>query len=72
MMPIKNRIGELARQKGLNVQTLADKTGVAYNTAHGLYTGRSTRIGFDVLEKFCRALESTPGDLFVLVDKDED
>ena len=67
-MMIVNKIGDLARQRDLNVQELARKAGVAYGTAHGLYTGSSKRIDLDVLDKMCVALEAQPGDLFVRVE----
>ncbi len=67
-MMIVNKIGDLARQRDLNVQELARKAGVAYGTAHGLYTGVSKRIDLDVLDKMCVALDAQPGDLFVRVE----
>ncbi len=67
-MMIVNKIGDLARQRDLNVQQLANKAKVSYGTAHGLYTGVSRRIDLDVLDKMCAALEAQPGDLFVRVE----
>jgi len=59
------RIGELARQQGLTIKALAERAGVAYNTAHALYTGRALRIDLDTLDRMCAALEAGPGDVFV-------
>ena len=67
-MMIVNRVGEVARQRDLNVQQLANKAKVSYGTAHGLYTGVSKRIDLDVLDKMCAALDVQPGDLFVRVE----
>ncbi len=67
-MTIVNRIGEAARQQNLNIKAFSDKTGLAYNTAHDLYTGRVSRIGLEVLDKVCRVLKLQPGDLLVWVD----
>ena len=64
-MPIKMRIGELARHQGLTIKALAARAGVAYNTAHALYTCRATRIDLDTLDRICAALQVEPGDLFV-------
>ena len=64
-MPVTTRIGELARRQGLTIKALAERAGVAYNTAHGLYTGRATRIDLDTLDRFCTALAAEPGDLFI-------
>ena len=67
-MTIVNRIGDAARQQNMNIKAFSDKTGLAYNTAHDLYTGRVSRIGLDVLDKVCRVLKLQPGDLLVCVD----
>ncbi|HEY0602941.1 MAG TPA: helix-turn-helix transcriptional regulator [Herpetosiphonaceae bacterium] len=64
-MPIKLQIGELAREQGLTIKALAERAGVAYNTAHTLYTGRATRIDLDTLDRMCDALQVKPGDIFV-------
>jgi putative transcriptional regulator len=67
-MTIVNRIGEAAKKQNMNIKTFSDKTGLAYNTAHDLYTGRVSRIGLEVLDKVCRVLKMQPGDLLVWVD----
>lgn len=64
-MPVRVRIGELARQQGLTIKALAARAGVAYNTAHALYTGRATRIDLDTLDRMCAALQVEPRDVFV-------
>lgn len=67
-MTIVNRIGEAAKKQNLNIKAFSDRTGLAYNTAHDLYTGRVSRIGLDVLDKVCRVLKMQPGELLVWVD----
>ncbi|HEX2913078.1 MAG TPA: helix-turn-helix transcriptional regulator [Chloroflexia bacterium] len=69
-MTIVNRIGEAARLQDLNIKNFAERAGLAYNTAHDLYTGRVSRIGLDVLDKVCRVLKMQPGELLVWVDDD--
>lgn len=69
---IVNRIGDVAREKGINVQELATRAKVAYGTAHGLYTGASKRVDLDVLDKICAALGVQPGDVFTRVEGKED
>jgi len=59
------RIGELARAQGLTIKALAERAGVAYNTAHTLYTGRALRIDLDTLDRVCAALQVEPGDVFI-------
>ncbi len=70
-MPISMRIGELAKQQGLTIKALAERAGVAYNTAHTLYTGRATRIDLDTLDRICAALRVVPGEIFVRYDAHE-
>ena len=64
-MPVTLRIGEIARSQGLTIKALAERAGVAYNTAHTLCTGRATRIDLDTLDRVCAALEVEPGDVLV-------
>ncbi len=64
-MPVRMRIGELAKQQGLTIKALAARAGVAYNTAHTLCTGRATRIDLDTLDRICTALQVEPCDIFV-------
>ena len=63
---IINRTAAVARGRGITTITeLAMRTGLAYNTAHALFTGRSTRIDHETLDRLCAALGVQPGDLFV-------
>ena len=64
-MPISLRIGELAKQQGMTIKALAERAGVAYNTAHTLYTSRATRIDLDTLDRISAALHVEPGEIFV-------
>ena len=69
---IINRTAAIARRRGITTVTaLAAHTGLAYNTAHALYNGRSTRIDHDTLDRLCAALDAQPGDLFVYVPPDQ-
>ena len=65
---IVNRTAAFARRRGImTITALAARTGLAYNTAHALYTGRTTRIDHETLDRLCAALDAQPGDLFVYV-----
>jgi len=65
---IVNRVGEIARDRGITkITELAERAGLAYNTAHALYTGRTTRIDYDTLDRLCETLDVQPGDLLVRV-----
>ena len=68
---IINRTAAIARRCGITTITaLAERTGLAYNTAHALYTGRTTRIDHETLNRLCAALDAQPGDLLVYVPHD--
>ncbi|HSH78337.1 MAG TPA: helix-turn-helix transcriptional regulator, partial [Herpetosiphonaceae bacterium] len=56
---------ELAKHQGLTIKALAARAGVAYNTAHSLYTSRATRIDLDTLDRICDALRVEPGDVLI-------
>ena len=64
-MAIALRVGEIAKEQGLTIKALAERAGVAYNTAHALFTGRATRIDLDTLDRICVALRVEPGDLLI-------
>jgi DNA-binding Xre family transcriptional regulator len=65
---IINRTATIARRRGITtIAALAARAGLAYNTAHALYTGRTTRIDHVTLDRLCAALDAQPGDLFVYV-----
>ncbi len=64
-MPITLRVGDVARRQGLTIKALAERAGLAYNTAHALATGRVIRIDLDTLDRVCAALGVEPGELFI-------
>lgn len=65
---IVNRIGEIARRRGITkITELAERSGLAYNTAHALFTGRTTRIDYDTLDRLCETLDAQPGELLVYI-----
>ena len=70
-MVILNKTGELAAQRGISTQALADSAGIAYNTALNLVRGVSSRIDLDVLDRVCEVLDVQPGDLLVRVPGDK-
>ncbi len=64
---VRVNLNELLEARRVSMYRLAKDSGVAYVTLWKLNTGRSQRIGFDVLEKICTRLECTPGDLLIVV-----
>ena len=71
-MAIQLQVGVMAKKQGFTIKSLAERAGVAYNTAHSLYTGRATRIDLDTLERLCQALDAEPGDLLIRLGPQED
>jgi DNA-binding Xre family transcriptional regulator len=49
----------------VNIKALAQKLGVAYNTAYDLYHGRGNRIDYKTLDKFCELFNVEPGDVLI-------
>jgi putative transcriptional regulator len=70
-MMIQLKIGERVDQQGLNIQQFADKAGIAYGTAYGLYKGRVNRLDLSTLDNVCRALNVEPGDILIRVPDDK-
>ena len=66
------RVGELATHKGLTVRMLAAQDGLPVTTVLRWWYGPITRVKLSVLERLCRALETTPGELLVLAPREDD
>lgn len=65
-MIIKNRTGQLARERNLSTRELAAQAGIAYNTALSMMRGSAERVDLGVLARVCEALHVQPGDILVL------
>lgn len=64
---IKLRVKEVAQERGvIYIKDLAEKAGLAYDTAADLWHGRMQRIDRDVLARVCAALKCEPRDLLIL------
>lgn len=48
----------------INPLTFSKKAKVTYHAIHDIYTGKTSRISLDMLEKLCKILHCTPNDLF--------
>jgi putative transcriptional regulator len=68
---IKVNLTKLLEEREVSMYRLAKDTEIAYTTLWKLNTGRSERIGFDIMEKICVRLGCTPGDLFTILSDDE-
>ncbi|MEL7654739.1 MAG: helix-turn-helix transcriptional regulator [Bacillota bacterium] len=45
---------------------LAEETGIRYHNLIKICDNKTSSISFDVLERICRALQCTPGDIIIL------
>jgi DNA-binding Xre family transcriptional regulator len=67
---VVNRVQEVAKAKGYNVRKLSTGAGIRWNTARAHYLGHADGISFDVLDKLCRELNVTVGELFEVIPED--
>ncbi len=70
-MPIRVRLARLLGERKLRAAELSRRTGINKNTVSALWNERSSRIGFDTLERLCRELDCHVGDILEYTsDKD--
>ncbi len=62
---IKLRVREIAEGKGMTMQALSDKSGIAYSTIIDWWYDRARRIDKNTLNALCAALGVEPGELIV-------
>jgi len=65
-MAVKWNVRPIAEARGIKTATeLGERVGVNINTAMALWGGRSIRVDRHTLNKLCKELNCTPGDLLV-------
>ena len=60
---------EMARNR-MNMVQLAEKSGVSRGTISALYHDRAKRIDFETMDKLCKALDCSPGQLFIRTENE--
>ena len=60
-----------AGQPEITIRQLAADAGVPPSVVSGLTSGRAQQVHFRTLDRLCRALECTPGDLLEYVSDSE-
>jgi putative transcriptional regulator len=65
------RVDRLLSEKELSTADLAERAGIAYNTALSLRRGYPTKIDFVTLARICEVLNVLPGDVLDLVDESD-
>lgn len=56
-------LDEVLLQQNKSMYWLCKQTGITPPTMSALYHNKTNRIGFDTLEKICKALQCSPNDL---------
>ncbi|MFD2332266.1 helix-turn-helix domain-containing protein [Cohnella sp. GCM10020058] len=71
-MPVRCRLGEIMKERGLSNKDVVDLTGISRNTITSLAANATKRIDYDTLEGLCKGLKLTPGDIIEYIpDNDE-
>ena len=68
MITTGERIGELAKARGINLHKLANMAGVSYNTLYSIVHRKSNKIDWDVAQKIATALNVSAETLFGVLD----
>lgn len=69
---VKCNLSRIMGEKKLKVAELSRETGINKNTLHRLYKETATRVNLEVIDTLCRYLEIDIGELFELVDGEND
>lgn len=67
---INSNLAVLLAERKLKVADLVRATGINKSTLHKLYNDESVRIDFETIDKICKALDVSVGDLLVF-EKDK-
>ena len=60
---INNKFSTMLGERLLKISRIAEETGISRTTLTNLYYRRSTQISFDVLDKLCKYLNCSVGDI---------
>ena len=66
-MVIRYRLNELLQACNLTAKQVAGMTGIAESTLSEIRRNRAKRIDTVTLERLCKTLQCTPGDLIVYI-----
>jgi DNA-binding Xre family transcriptional regulator len=65
------RVRKIAEERGItSAAELANRAGIAINTAYSLWVGRSLRADRATITSVCKVLDCTPGDILVMDEED--
>lgn len=71
MKKIDIKLNEILTDKGITKAWLSDNTGITSYNICRLANGQSTQVTANSLEKICKALNVTVGDLIVITEEKE-
>ena len=72
MKKIDIKLNEILKERGIRKAWLSDKTGITSYNICRLANGQSSQVTATNLEKICRALNITVGELIAIVDVEEE
>jgi putative transcriptional regulator len=64
---IENRLSRLLGERRMSIAELERRTGIPYTSLFELYHGRAKRVDLKTLDRICKALGVTPGDILEYV-----
>lgn len=68
---IVNKLGDIMKEKGYSNKQVVELTGVSRNTIKGFESNASKRIDYDTLDRLCKGLKVTPGELLVHIENED-
>ena len=66
-MVVKYRLDELLKSRGMSARQLSLATGIATSTLSAIRRNEAERLDRTTIERICKALQCTPGDLIVYI-----
>lgn len=70
-MAIKNNLSTLLGQRKMKMMALAKQAGISRHTVYGFYHETNKRIDYDTLDKICKVLGCSVGDILEYVPDEE-
>lgn len=64
-------LSKIMGEKRLTQKAVSEKTGIRPNAISDLWHGKTKSISLENMDKLCKGLDCTPGDLFKYVDDEE-
>ena len=65
---ILNKLSEIMGKRRINMSQLSRMTGLSRGAVFNIYHEKTSNIDFETMDKLCRALKCSVGDLFEFVD----